>query len=130
MVEIIGATPQLTVLNTLGGAIGLENLLNQTSGNVTLFAPTDEAFAELLRALVLPNVEVLLEEEDPESIASILQNHLLLEAVYSLDLEDGMMVETLLPGSSLEIGIEGEDVTVFPAGGPEAKVIRADIVVS
>jgi len=105
--------------NTLEAAVlaaGLQGALSGP-GPLTVFAPTDAAFA----ALPAGTIEALL--ADPTGILTdILLYHAVSSIAYSSDLSDGMMVTTL----------QGQDITVtINANGVfinDAQVIVADIM--
>ncbi|SPJ23979.1 fasciclin domain-containing protein [Palleronia abyssalis] len=85
-------------------------------GPFTVFAPTDDAFAEL--------PEGTLDELSEEELTDILTYHVVPMAAMSGDLSDGQMIETV-NGEELEVSIDGETVMV---GG--ATVTTADIEAS
>jgi uncharacterized surface protein with fasciclin (FAS1) repeats len=107
------------VHNTLEAAVlaaGLEGAL-AGPGPLTVFAPTDAAFA----ALPMGTLEALL--ADPTGLLTqVLLYHAVAGAALSTDLSDGQMIETL----------QGQDVTVTITGGNvfinDAQVIVADII--
>ena len=109
---------------TLLGAVeaaGLTDALRR--GELTLFAPTDDAFEalgpEVVGQLMLP--------ENREQLVTILQYHLLDEAVRSSEI-DGMMEPQSLAGDALMVERVGERVLVGGEGG--AVVTDADIEAS
>ena len=106
-----------TTLATALEAAGLVETL-KGDGPLTVFAPTDDAFA----ALPEGTVEGLL--EDTDTLTSILTYHVVPGAVMSSDLSDGMTAETV-QGSEVEISIM--DGTVMVDG---ATVTTADIEAS
>lgn len=126
--DIVEATPDLATLDTLLDATDLDDAVEDTK-NITVFAPTNMAFAELLTALEVADAQTLL-REGRDNVVSILQYHVVPGTYYAKDLTDGMVLETLLPGATLEVKIDGDKVYIVPTGGPEAMVIQADVVVS
>ncbi len=108
---------------------GLVQVLSST-GPFTVFAPTNQAFADLLNQLG-PNYNSLADFDTPEEkalLAKILTYHVAAGKVLSTDLSDGMMVTTL----------QGEQVTVHLNGGvalddatdTDATVTTADAMAS
>ncbi|TVR41664.1 MAG: fasciclin domain-containing protein, partial [Cryomorphaceae bacterium] len=98
-------------------AAGLDGALSDPDAELTLFAPTDEAFAALPDGLI----DDLL--ADPSGLLTdILLYHVVGSVALSTDLSDGQMITTL----------NGADVTVTFDGGNvfinDAQVILADIV--
>ena len=79
---------------------------------LTVFAPTDDAFADALEALELTAEELLASDD----LASILLYHVVEGVVESGDLSDGLIVTTLLSGESLTFdltdGVKVNDATV------------------
>jgi uncharacterized surface protein with fasciclin (FAS1) repeats len=94
-----------TTLLAAAEATGLVEVL-RGDGPFTVFAPTDEAFAELPDGLL----DALLREENRETLAAVLEYHVVPDTVHSSDLS------TDLSGESVdEISVatlEGEDVMI------------------
>jgi transforming growth factor-beta-induced protein len=117
--EIIAADLNFQILTAALNASGLDELLNSPDVNLTLFAPTDEAF----EALPPGTIEALL--EDPQGLLSeILAYHVLPEVVESGDLFDEMILTTAL-GQDITVTINEDGVFIN-----EAKVIIVDILAS
>jgi transforming growth factor-beta-induced protein len=120
------ATASAEGLDTLVQAIKVANLESALMGNgsLTIFAPTDEAFAKLGEGVL----DSLL--ADPESLAQVLLYHVVPGRVARADLKDGS-VETLKTGSFIDVyfhyfwffflGIELND---------SASIVKADISAS
>ena len=87
-------------------------------GPFTVFAPTDEAFAEI------PEDELNALLADKTKLVAVLTYHVIPAKVMSADLEDGMEATTV-EGSNLTISIDDSGVMV-----DGAKVIQADIETS
>ena len=116
---LAGQVSNAGIFNTLltaAEAAGLTNVL-YNDGPFTLFAPTDDAFAELPDG----TVESLL--GNPKELAKVLKYHLVKGNVLSTDLNNGSSVATLL-GSPISINTT-EGVLVN-----NAKVIQADMEAS
>ncbi len=107
--------------NTLVAAVTAADLVDALSadGPLTVFAPTDDAFAALPAGLV----DCLLLPENKDALTSILTYHVVDGDVMSTDLTDGP-VPTL----------QGEEVTVDLSDGVtlngSVKVVTADIAAS
>jgi hypothetical protein len=103
---------------TLEAAVKAAELDGALSGEgpLTVFAPTDDAFA----ALPDGTVETLLQDPTGE-LAQILLYHVVGAKALSTDLSDGQMITTL-QGSDLTVRISEGDVYI-----DDAKVILADI---
>ncbi len=106
---------------------GLVELL-QTDGPFTVFAPTNQAFADLLDALgdeynSLADFDTA---EEKTLLADILKYHVIAgTAAYSTDLSDGQMIETALTGESITISLTG-GVFVDDATDMDAEVTGAN----
>jgi uncharacterized surface protein with fasciclin (FAS1) repeats len=104
-------TPELSQLTSVLETAGLTSVLEE-AGPLTVFAPNNDAFAELdLTELAA----------DPTQLTEILQYHVVEGAVTSDQLEDGQTVTTL-QGDDLTISIDGDTVMVG-----DATVVQADI---
>jgi len=119
IVDVATEAGDFTTLLAAAEAAGLVETLTG-DGPLTVFAPTDAAFA----ALPEGTVEDLLLPENQEQLASILTYHVVDGAVMSTDLSDGMMATTV-EGSDLEVSITDGTVMVG-----EATVTSADIEAS
>lgn len=107
--------PQLSQLVTALQAAGLTDALEQ-AGPLTVFAPNDEAFAQLDQS----DLAALL--ADPTSLGDRLQYHVVEGSFPSSDLTDGQTLTTS-QGSDLTVGVDGSTVTV-----DGVEVVQADIM--
>lgn len=107
--------------NTLAQAVEAAGLIEelQTTGEYTVFAPTDEAFA----ALPAGTLEALLQPENQEILQQILKYHIVLGAANSSEISAGLF-ETAA-GSAVEIEVANGMVQVG-----NAQVIQPDIQAS
>ena len=119
--SIVSALTKAGNFNTLIAAVDAAGLVPVllTPGSFTLFAPTDEAFANLpagtLDSLLLP--------ENKGTLAAILLYHLVSGQVLSTNLSEGLQAPTL----------QGSTATITLAGGAKvagANITEADIRVS
>jgi basic membrane protein A len=102
-------------------------LLSDPEAEVTVFAPTDEAFAALVEALGEDAFNAIL--EDPATLTNILLYHVVEGAVDSatvVGLEDGTEVATLLADASLTVSF-GEGGEVFVN---DSQVVIVDVMAS
>jgi uncharacterized surface protein with fasciclin (FAS1) repeats len=118
IVAVAKETPELSTLVQAVTAAGLVKTLEEP-GPYTVFAPTNEAFEALGGKL-----EELLEPQNKKELAEILTYHVVAGEVASGELEDGQRVKTV-QGEDVEIGIEGNEVTVNGA-----KVVIPDVSAS
>lgn len=132
IVEIASGEENLSLLVAalVQADAGLVDLL-QTDGPFTVFAPTNDAFANLLDALG-PDYNTLEDfdtEEEKALLASVLTYHVVSgAAVYSTDLTDGQTVETA-QGGMLTVDLDG-GVFIIDETGAAASVTTADITAS
>jgi|TARA_R110000772_G_scaffold21260_4_gene58624 uncharacterized surface protein with fasciclin (FAS1) repeats len=116
--DIVDTAKSAGSFNTLLAAATAAGLVDTLKGPgpLTVFAPTDEAFA----ALPAGTVDDLLKPENKASLVKILTYHVVPGSVMAADLKDGMMAKT----------VEGSDVTIDLDMGPmvnDAKIISADV---
>lgn len=106
--------------NTLAAALDAADLAETlgSEGPYTVFAPTDEAFADLPAG----SIEQLLLPENKDLLVQILSYHVVPGAVLSSDLETGSV--TTIEGSDLAVAVD-ETVTIN-----NANVLLADIEAS
>ena len=116
---LAGHASNAGIFTTLLAAADAANLTSvlYNDGPLTLFAPTDDAFA----ALPDGTVENLL--KNPKELAKVLKYHLVKGNIFSSDLNNGSSVATVL-GSPVKISTT-EGVLVN-----NAKVIQADMEAS
>ncbi len=115
IVDLAVGSDNLTVLVAALTEAGLVETL-QGDGPFTVFAPTDEAFADLLAALNVTATELLAHPR----LTEVLLYHVVPGKVMSTDLTDGMTATTVL----------GETITVDLTDGVrinDSHVIAADI---
>jgi uncharacterized surface protein with fasciclin (FAS1) repeats len=106
--------------NTLVEAVKAAGLVDTLSspGPFTVFAPTDEAFAKVPKAIL----DALLANKT--LLTAVLTYHVVPGEVMSTDLKNGMSVKTV-EGSDVKIAIDSAGVMVN-----NAKVIKSDIKAS
>lgn len=101
-------------------ATGLDSTLAGT-GDLTIFAPTDVAFAALRTEFNLTEEELLALPE----LAAVLRYHVLNMPVTSADITDGL-TEPTIEGNTIRFGVNGASTTV----NGNANVIAADVEAS
>ncbi|WP_162418885.1 fasciclin domain-containing protein [Cyclobacterium roseum] len=116
IVDLAAGTDFLSTLVAAVKAGGLVDVL-KGDGPFTVFAPTDEAFANLPEG----TLESLLKPENKDQLVKILTYHVVPGSIKSSDLKNGMEVET----------VQGQKVKVMLADGKaminDATVTAADI---
>merc|ERR1719390_4039 len=124
IVELAAATPDLSTLVTAVTAGDLAGALSG-AGPLTVFAPTNAAFAAVPEAVL----DALLDPANKASLQTLLKYHVAAgAAVASGSLEDGQKIKTL-EGGELTVGVkeEGGAKTVTVDG---AAVVGADVEAS
>ena len=119
IVDVATEAGSFTTLLAAAEAAGLVDTLNG-EGPLTVFAPTDDAFAAALADLGLSAEELL---ADTDLLTSVLTYHVVAGEVKSTDLSDGMTAAT----------VNGADITVDLSDGVminDATVVTADIEAS
>lgn len=108
--------PVLTTLVTAVGAAGLGDTLNSAEA-LTVFAPTDCAFAELDAATLTAALD------DPTGLlTTVLGYHVVTERLSAADLADATEL-TSFTGEAIPVSVEGDTVTI----GGQSMVIVGDI---
>jgi uncharacterized surface protein with fasciclin (FAS1) repeats len=124
MVDIVDTAVASGQFPTLVAALEAADLVDTLKGEgpFTVFAPTEEAFANALEALGVTAEELL---ANPD-LASILTYHVVSGNVPAADVVglDGEEVATV-NGATVTIGVDGETVTVN-----DATVVTTDIMAS
>jgi transforming growth factor-beta-induced protein len=116
---IPGVAKEAGQFNTLLAAAKAAGLVDALSGEgpLTLFAPTDEAFAKLPEG----TVESLLKPENKQKLADILKYHVVSGRIYSEDALAAKQAKTL-QGSAVAISAKQGTARVN-----EAKLLKTDI---
>lgn len=119
IVDVAAGNPDFSTLVTAVKAAGLVDAL-KGKGPLTVFAPTNEAFAKLPEG----TVEDLLKPENKEMLIAVLTYHVVAGKVMAADV---VKVEsaTTLQGQSLSVAVNGDSVTIN-----NASVVATDIKAS
>ena len=107
---------------------GLSGFLSNPGLELTVFAPTNEAFAELLGQVNPPDVDgdgLDLDDVPDNILLDILLYHVVPSAVSSSEFMDNMRLQTL-EGGTVSIDMTGEGV-VIEGIGTDASVVQADV---
>lgn len=118
IVEVADKAGSFKTLLAAAKAAGLADAL-ATTKDITVFAPTDEAFAKLPKG----TVESLLKPENKEKLAAILKYHVIKGKVMAADvvkLKNGTKVDTL-EGAKITIKVKPSVMV------NNAKVVKTDI---
>ncbi|GAB4818090.1 hypothetical protein N2152v2_005136 [Parachlorella kessleri] len=121
---VAATTPDLSTLVQAVQAAGVLSLLDAPPTPVTVFAPTNEAFADALMATNM-TAEALFANKP--LLLSILQYHIVPAAALSTDLSDGQVLPTLLEGRNVTVSIAAGNVFIVTETQEAAQVVMADI---
>jgi uncharacterized surface protein with fasciclin (FAS1) repeats len=132
--NIVGVASSTESVSTLVSAVQAGGLVEtlQGEGPFTVFAPDNEAFANLPGGLL----DALLKPENKEVLSSILTYHVVAGNVKAADLikaiEDGGGSHTIktVNGGELTASILGENVVLTDANGVTATVTATDVAAS
>jgi transforming growth factor-beta-induced protein len=105
--EIITSVDYPTLVAALQVA-GFDDALTGP-GPFTIFAPTEEAFANL------PTGAMAFLSRNPDVVGYVLSYHAVDGSFSSTDLEDMPLLSTFLPGASLMVSIQGKNVMINDA---------------
>jgi uncharacterized surface protein with fasciclin (FAS1) repeats len=119
VVDTAVAAGQFKTLAAALGAAGLVDTL-KGAGPFTVFAPTDEAFAELPAG----TVETLLKPENKEKLVAILTYHVVAGRAMAADVKDGASLKTV-NGKAATASVKDGKVMVG-----NATVVKADVAAS
>jgi len=118
--DIVDLAVSQDFLSTLVAAVKAGDLVDVLKGDgpFTVFAPTNEAFAQLPAG----TVESLLKPENKEKLVKILTYHVVPGKVLSSDLKNGQMAKTV-EGSSVKVTLKDGKAMIN-----DATVVNADIM--
>jgi uncharacterized surface protein with fasciclin (FAS1) repeats len=117
--DIVDTAVAAGSFKTLAAALGAADLVNalKSEGPFTVFAPTDEAFANLPAG----TVETLLKPENKDQLTAVLTYHVVAGQVAAKQVVDLKGAKTL-NGQRVDIAVSGGKVTV-----DKANVVKTDI---
>ena len=125
VVQVAVSSPQFSTLATAVKAAGLASALSTTQ-NITVFAPTNAAFAKLPKA----TLAMLLKPENKATLASILKYHVLpmrASAKTAMSLKNGTKVKTL-NGESWSLQKTSGGLYLNAGSGGKAKITKTDVL--
>lgn len=96
---------------------------------ITVFAPTNQAFLDLLAALNLGSLQELVAAVGIEEVTRILGFHVVPATAFSFDLAEGAQTVPTLAGEDLTVTRTGSNVTVTDARGNTFNVVAADVAI-
>lgn len=118
----------LSILLDAVTAAGLGGeLLGQEA--MTVFAPTNQAFADLLDALGYNSLQALINGLGADAVTKVLGFHVVPATAFSFDLAAGTQMVPTLAGEMLTVTRTGNNVTVTDKAGNTFNVIVADVAI-
>ncbi len=118
----------LTILLEAVTAAGLGQALLDAD-EITVFAPTNQAFLDLLEALELNSLEELIAALGAEAVTKVLTFHVVPAEAFSFDLAEGTQTVPTLAGEELTVTRTGDGVTVTDANENTYNVVVADVAI-
>ncbi|WP_254423372.1 fasciclin domain-containing protein [Algoriphagus sp. A40] len=117
-----------TLISAVDAVPGLLDVL-QSETAITVFAPSNEAFAAALSAFGAANLDQLVTKiGGEENLQSVLGFHVVPAVAFSKDLS-ATNTFTTLAGQDLTVKVNGSTVTVTDAIGNTVNVIAADVAI-
>ena len=125
--DVASNDPELSTLLAALQATGLDAVVDDDNANLTVFAPTNQAFDALLVALGVTDLNGLVSELGAEAVTEILKYHVIGTEVMSSAINDGYV-------TTLGENARGEMMSMYIStnggviiNGSAASVIAADI---
>lgn len=120
--EVLAGNPSYSTLLAAVQAAGLQQTLSGTAP-LTVFAPTDEAFA----ALPAGTVDKLLLPENKDQLTKILTYHVVPGRVTSAEITPGAV--TTVEGQTVDVATSGDSVTVNGAAVTQPDISASNGVI-
>ena len=118
----------LTILLEAVTAANLGGALLEAEA-ITVFAPTNEAFADLLLDQEVTSLEALIEKLGADNVSKVLTYHVVPATAFSFDLAEGQQSVPTLAGENLTVTRTGANVTITDAAGTTYNVVTADVAI-
>lgn len=119
---------ELTVLLEAVTAANLGGALLEAEA-ITVFAPTNTAFAALLAAQQVTSLEALITKLGADNVSKVLRFHVVPATAFSFDLAEGPQSLPTLAGENLIVTRTGNNVTVTDIGGTTYNVTIANVAI-
>lgn len=120
VVDLAASNADFSTLVAAVKAAGLADTLSGT-GPFTVFAPTNEAFAQIPKA----TLDSLLKPENKDKLARILKYHVVAGMVMAADVKPGKV--TTVDGTEFTISVEDGKVFITDGQGSKAQVVKTDL---
>lgn len=128
VVDAVAGNPDFSILLQAvikAGASGTDvAALLSGDGPFTVFAPTNQAFSNLLTTLGVAS----LDDIPVATLLAVLQYHVVPARVFSCNLSDGLEAPTALPGATLTIGLSGGATVTGSGNSNPSNIIQTDLV--
>jgi len=125
IVELASSAPAFSTLVEAVVAAGLQDALSGP-GPLTVFAPTNDAFAGLLHTLGITKAQLL---ANRPLLTKVLTYHVLPAKVLAKDVTDGAR-PTTLQGETFTLNRSGRDLSITDARGRHSRVVATDLQAS
>lgn len=127
LVEAATSAGLTTLLDAVGAVDGLDQALLDAEA-ITVFAPTNDAFADALAAFDANDLnELVAAIGGVANLETVLGFHVVPAVAFSTDLSEGAQTFTTLSGQDITVTRTGTSVTVTDANGNVANVTIADV---
>lgn len=127
VVEAASAAGLTTLIDALVATDLADPLLQATE--ITVSAPDNAAFASLLAAQQVNDLNGLFDKLGAEAVTKVLQFHVVPAVAFSEDLDEGVQQFTTLAGETLIVTKAGTTVTVTDQAGSTYTVTNADVAI-
>ncbi len=128
LVEAAQAAELNVLLQAVGAIDGLDQQLLDAE-EITVFAPTDEAFGNLLTALEVADLNELVQEIGLENLETVLGFHVIPATAFAADLPEGTSTFNTLAGQDLTVTRTGDNVTVTDFNGNTYNVTTPNVAI-
>eukprot|EP01026_Neomeris_dumetosa_P064871 TRINITY_DN62042_c0_g1_i1.p2 TRINITY_DN62042_c0_g1~~TRINITY_DN62042_c0_g1_i1.p2 ORF type:complete len:192 (+),score=32.64 TRINITY_DN62042_c0_g1_i1:2-577(+) len=129
LASVLQSREDLSVLATTAVTAGLDDVLNDPSQKVTLFAPIDSAFQEMVRLLGTSSLNI---SSNPTYLSAVLAYHAADGAFEISDLEDGQILTTFVQDRrgqplTLEVVRNRRQIKILGAGS-NATIVESNLL--
>ena len=118
--DIIEGSSDLSILNNLLKATGLDVAINNDPGPFTIFAPTDDAFSKLDDDIADALVD------DINLLRDVLLYHVINDRIFAADINDEDIVKTIL-GQPIKFAVRDYGVFILTVTQTHSQIIETDL---
>lgn len=127
VVEAATSAGLTTLIDAVVAAELNDDLVQATA--ITVFAPTNDAFAALLQAQQVTDLQGLIDKLGAANVAKVLQFHVVPAVAFSGDLMEGDQSLTTLAGETLTVNKTGDTVTVTDTNNTTYTVTTPNVTI-